>query len=43
MDLLKLLSDLRAELSQLEGAIIVFERLATGQRKGSPAELAVSS
>jgi hypothetical protein len=34
MELLKMLSDLRAELSQLEGAITVFERLATGQRKG---------
>ena len=34
MDLLKMLSDLRAELSQLEGAIIVFDRLATGQRRG---------
>lgn len=34
MDVLKMLSDLRAELSQIEGAIIVFERLATGQRKG---------
>jgi hypothetical protein len=33
MDILKMLSDLRSERSQLEEAIIVLERLATGQRK----------
>jgi hypothetical protein len=33
MDLLKMLTELRAELSQIEAAIIAFERIARGQRK----------
>jgi hypothetical protein len=33
MDLLKMLTELRAELSQIEAAIIALERIASGQRK----------
>ena len=33
MDLLKMLTELRSELSLLEAAIIAIERIASGQRK----------
>ena len=38
MDVLKMLSDLRTERSQIEQAILVLEHLATGQgkRRGRP-------
>jgi len=38
MDILKMLSDLRSARNQIEGAILVLERLARGQvkRQGQP-------
>jgi hypothetical protein len=38
MDIMKMLSDLRTEHSQIDEAILVLERLATGQgkRRGRP-------
>jgi hypothetical protein len=38
MDIMKMLSDLRSERSQIEEAILVIERLSTGQgkRRGRP-------